>query len=691
MTLTDDKALTLYPFLSALDATTNSMVAKRSYLNTKEVDLWKKPTVLPMFAYEPFSTNVDADTLPQISNLKEFELTLVEMSACPLCEVTTLESNDQLRNHWITAHFSRAKAFASLSCKFCSFKIGCPEDELSDEFAANAVASYLHHLSTNHSASFTVPSTVMRSICPFYGCSEIFFNSHSMKLHLRTHSVITHDLKNFIIPLEAGVESKLLQYTCFLCGKNEDYSTALSFINHCIDKHLQRNSTDYSIDCCHCPQSSMLLLEDEALTASKVMTLVMGHTEHLINEHSEQIEGRVSVHNSVQKMKPMFEHHAVSQPVTQTAKKQVTSATVVLEEIRCLLCDADQQFSSLKKMSAHYMATHLQRSHLQCSLCSHRWLVNSEDRIISTLPLIAGHMHRRHPSHYRRLQCVKQYECLLSACSHVAFSSLAEMKHLQSHHLQLSTNILTPNAWTLPLAPSQAIFTRYCCFRCADDEDLGSLVAFMNHWMSHHCAAEEDNVFSFQCQYCCAVSRFSTKHPRWTKKLFCLIGEHLSHLMTTHDYKQPEYVLQVPGREDLATAVPKPRTRDQAESTLLHAFRAFNSLIFVDVRSSWREKLVPLRDLLEFWQMNDDTASLQFWPCSSLRPLILKWDLERLREEWVRRWREERGDEDLVKGVLGFAETFTDLERMVLKSIGKIRKERKRNEKERKIDGKALI
>ncbi|ELU11532.1 hypothetical protein CAPTEDRAFT_215342 [Capitella teleta] len=27
---------------------------------------------------------------------------------------------------------------------------------------------------------------------------------------------------------------------------------------------------------------------------------------------------------------------------------------------------------------------------------------------------------------------------------------------------------------------------------------------------------------------------------------------------------------------------------------------------------------------------------------------------ERLREEWMRRWREERGDEDLVEGVLGY-------------------------------------
>ncbi|ELU08790.1 hypothetical protein CAPTEDRAFT_193247, partial [Capitella teleta] len=62
---------------------------------------------------------------------------------------------------------------------------------------------------------------------------------------------------------------------------------------------------------------------------------------------------------------------------------------------------------------------------------------------------------------------------------------------------------------------------------------------------------------------------------------------------------------------------------------------------------------------------------------------------ERLREEWLRRWREERGEEDLVEGVLGFAVTSADLERLVLRSVGKIWKERKR--RERKIEGKALV
>ncbi|ELU04660.1 hypothetical protein CAPTEDRAFT_198113 [Capitella teleta] len=56
---------------------------------------------------------------------------------------------------------------------------------------------------------------------------------------------------------------------------------------------------------------------------------------------------------------------------------------------------------------------------------------------------------------------------------------------------------------------------------------------------------------------------------------------------------------------------------------------------------------------------------------------------ERLREEWLRRWREERGEEDLVEGVLGFAVTSADLERLVLRSVGKIWKERKRRERER--------
>ncbi|ELT92425.1 hypothetical protein CAPTEDRAFT_187054 [Capitella teleta] len=56
---------------------------------------------------------------------------------------------------------------------------------------------------------------------------------------------------------------------------------------------------------------------------------------------------------------------------------------------------------------------------------------------------------------------------------------------------------------------------------------------------------------------------------------------------------------------------------------------------------------------------------------------------ERLREEWVRRWKEERGDEDLVEGVLGFAVTSVDLERLVFRSVGKIWKVRKRREKDR--------
>ncbi|ELT95855.1 hypothetical protein CAPTEDRAFT_206649 [Capitella teleta] len=48
---------------------------------------------------------------------------------------------------------------------------------------------------------------------------------------------------------------------------------------------------------------------------------------------------------------------------------------------------------------------------------------------------------------------------------------------------------------------------------------------------------------------------------------------------------------------------------------------------------------------------------------------------ERLREEWVRRWKEERGDEDLVEGVLRFTVTSADLERLVLRSVVKIWKE----------------
>ncbi|ELU09337.1 hypothetical protein CAPTEDRAFT_198944 [Capitella teleta] len=64
---------------------------------------------------------------------------------------------------------------------------------------------------------------------------------------------------------------------------------------------------------------------------------------------------------------------------------------------------------------------------------------------------------------------------------------------------------------------------------------------------------------------------------------------------------------------------------------------------------------------------------------------------ERLRKKRVKRWREERGDEDLVEGVLGFAVTFADLEQLVLRSVGKIWKEQKRRERERKIKGKALM
>ncbi|ELU12759.1 hypothetical protein CAPTEDRAFT_192582 [Capitella teleta] len=63
-----------------------------------------------------------------------------------------------------------------------------------------------------------------------------------------------------------------------------------------------------------------------------------------------------------------------------------------------------------------------------------------------------------------------------------------------------------------------------------------------------------------------------------------------------------------------------------------------------------------------------------FWE----RQVKAKVAFVRLREEWMRRWREERGDEDLVEGVLGFAVTSADLERLVLRSVGKIWKEQKR-------------
>ena len=51
---------------------------------------------------------------------------------------------------------------------------------------------------------------------------------------------------------------------------------------------------------------------------------------------------------------------------------------------------------------------------------------------------------------------------------------------------------------------------------------------------------------------------------------------------------------------------------------------------------------------------------------------------EEMRSEWRERWRER--DDDMMEGVLGYVELEREMEKLVLKSVGEIWKERKRRE-----------
>ena len=66
------------------------------------------------------------------------------------------------------------------------------------------------------------------------------------------------------------------------------------------------------------------------------------------------------------------------------------------------------------------------------------------------------------------------------------------------------------------------------------------------------------------------------------------------------------------------------------------------------------------------------------------RHLLLECPLyERWREEWLTAWRREKGGQDPMEGVLGFTEVSEELERVVLKCVGAIWKERQKRERER--------
>jgi hypothetical protein len=58
---------------------------------------------------------------------------------------------------------------------------------------------------------------------------------------------------------------------------------------------------------------------------------------------------------------------------------------------------------------------------------------------------------------------------------------------------------------------------------------------------------------------------------------------------------------------------------------------------------------------------------------------------DHLRTEWRRVWLLERGDREMMDGVLGFERLPKDLDRLVLKSIGSIWRERERRERLRVV------
>ena len=68
----------------------------------------------------------------------------------------------------------------------------------------------------------------------------------------------------------------------------------------------------------------------------------------------------------------------------------------------------------------------------------------------------------------------------------------------------------------------------------------------------------------------------------------------------------------------------------------------------------------------------------------SERHVMLKCELyESQRQDWIMEWRRERGEEDPMEGILGYAQLSNDLERLVLKGAGGVWKERERRERGR--------
>lgn len=66
------------------------------------------------------------------------------------------------------------------------------------------------------------------------------------------------------------------------------------------------------------------------------------------------------------------------------------------------------------------------------------------------------------------------------------------------------------------------------------------------------------------------------------------------------------------------------------------------------------------------------------------RHVLLECSLyEQWRVEWERVWRIERGDEDMMEGVLGFESLPKDLDKLILSSVGKIWNAREKRERER--------
>ena len=104
------------------------------------------------------------------------------------------------------------------------------------------------------------------------------------------------------------------------------------------------------------------------------------------------------------------------------------------------------------------------------------------------------------------------------------------------------------------------------------------------------------------------------------------------------------------------------------------------------VRMMLRGDSLPVRSnhIVEWKYREDERMCVCGKEEESERHVMLKCELyESQRQDWIMEWRRERGEEDPMEGILGYAQLSNDLERLVLKGAGGVWKERERRERGR--------